>query len=394
VREPTSPDALVASLLERYPEAADHLEAVRVVRSPGRVNLIGEHTDYNLGYVLPAAIDLEIRLAFVPTADGRVELTRLGEREDRASFDLDVQPPARGSWIDYAEGTAWALAQAGHPTTGFRGVIESTVPAGGGLASSAAVELATAWALLGDRAADIDPMDLAVICQQVENGFVGVRSGVMDQFAAACGTAGSALLLDCRSLEWRPVALPADAAVVVIDSQVPRTLAGSKYNERRDECDAAVAALRSVDPSIESLRDVSQAFLDAHVDLLDEVVARRARHVVDEDQRVLDVIDAFARGDLKAVGDAFAASHASLRDLYEVSCPELDALVEIATSVDGVIAARMTGAGFGGCTVNLVRPDAVEALRTAVEREYPARSGRRATVMPVEIADGAGWLDP
>jgi galactokinase len=388
---PTAPDDLIASLIARYPEAAERRDDVRIVRSPGRVNLIGEHTDYNLGLVLPAAIDLEIRMALLPTDDGRVELTQLGE-EERGSFDIDVRRPARGSWIDYAEGTAWALAEARHATSGFRGVIASTLPAGGGLASSAAIELATAWALLGDAAASLDPMALAVIGQQAENGFVGVRSGLMDQFAAACGVAGSALLLDCRSLDWKPVALPEDVAVVVIDSRVPRTLAGSAYNERRDQCDAAVAAFRAVDPSIGSLRDVDRAFLDAHVDLLDAVVARRARHVIDENRRVLDVIDAFDTGDLPAVARAFAASQASLRDLYEVSCPELDALVDIATSVDGVIAARMTGAGFGGCTVNLVRPEAIDWLRAAVERDYPSRTGRTAIVMPVEIADGAGWL--
>jgi galactokinase len=386
-----SSDELVAALVAWFPEAAERLGEIRIVRSPGRVNLIGEHTDYNLGFVLPAAIDLEIRMALVPVDDGRVELRRLGSNE-QATFQVDVQRPARGRWIDYAEGTAWALAEAGYRTTGFRGVVASTLPAGGGLSSSAAIELGTAWALLGDAASSVDQLDLARICQRGENGYVGVRSGLMDQFAVACGIAGAALLLDCRSFEWRPVGLPPDVRVVVIDSRVPRKLAGSAYNERREQCDAAVAAFQAVDPSIESLRDVDRPFLDEHVELLDEVVARRVRHVVDENQRVLDVIAAFEAGDLAAVGAAFAASHASLRDLYEVSSPELDALVEIATSVDGVIAARMTGAGFGGCTVNLVQPDAVDRLRTAIARDYPTRTGRTATVMPVAIADGAGWL--
>jgi len=391
VPAPTSPDVLVRRLVDRWPEASGREADIRIVRSPGRVNLIGEHTDYNFGLVLPAAIELEIRLAFLPTDDGHVELLRLGKHQ-RGAFDIDVSRPARGTWIDYAEGTAWALAEAGHSTSGFRGIISSTLPSGGGLGSSAAIELGMAWALLGEAGAEVDPMALARICQRAETGYVGVQSGLMDQFAAACGVSGSALLLDCRSFDWRPVALPDDVALVAIDSRVPRTLAGSAYNERRAQCDAAVAALRAVDPRIESLRDVKVAFLDEHLDLLDEVIAHRARHVIEENERVLEVIAAFERADLDAVGSVFAASHASLRDLYEVSSPELDALVDIATAVDGVIAARLTGAGFGGCTVNLVRPDAVDRLRAAVERDYPRRTGRSATVMPVAIADGAGWL--
>ena len=387
----SSPDDLIGALTERFPEAAGRRHDVRIIRSPGRVNLIGEHTDYNLGLVLPAAIDLEIRMAVLPTGDRHVVIDRLDDAAT-GTFDLDVDRPPDGSWIDYLAGTAWALAEAGHGTHGFRAVIGSTVPAGGGLASSAAVEVAVAWALLGEAAPDVDPMALARICQHAENDYVGVRSGLMDQFAVACASPDSALLLDCRSLEWRAVALPDGVELVVIDSQVPRTLAGSAYNERRDQCDAAVAALRTVDPTIGSLRDVDRAFLEANVGLLLPVVASRARHVIEENGRVLDVIGAFEAGDLDAVGAAFAASHASLRELFEVSCRELDALVDIATSVDGVIAARMTGAGFGGCTVNLVRPGAVERLATAIARDYPARTGRQATVMPVSIADGTGYL--
>jgi len=387
----TSPGDLFRALIDRHPEAPDRRADVRIIRSPGRVNLIGEHTDYNLGLVMPAAIDLEILMAVLPTDDRHVAITRLDD-DTTAAFDLDLDRRPDGSWVDYLAGTAWALADAGHATHGFRAVIESTVPAGGGLASSAAVEVAVAWALLGDTAPDVDPMALARICQRAENDYVGVRSGLMDQFAVACASAGSALLLDCRTLDWRPVVLPDGVELVVIDSQVPRTLATSAYNERRDQCDAAVAALRTVDPSIESLRDVDRAFLEANVGLLEPVVASRARHVIEENGRVLDVIDAFETGDLDAVGAAFAASHASLRELFEVSCPELDALVDIAVGVDGVIGARMTGAGFGGCTVNLVRPGTVERLRTAIARDYPALTGRQASVMPVSIADGTRYL--
>ena len=392
---PFQPDDLRAALLERATEdaAATGVDpaAVRVIRAPGRVNLIGEHTDYNLGFVLPAAIDREIRMAVIATDDRRVELTRLDTGE-RAGFDLDAARPRDGSWLDYIAGTAWALAEAGFATTGLRGVIASDLPENAGLSSSAAIELAAAWALLGSAAADVDRLVLARICQRAENGYVGVMSGLMDQFASSCGVADHALLLDCRSLDWRAVALPADVRLVVLHSGSSRKLDGSAYNERRSQSEAAVATLALVDPGIRSLRDVTPALLAAERHRLDPVVARRAEHIVAENERVLAVVDALAASDLVAVGELFAAGHRSLRDLFEISSPELDALVEIADRVDGVVAARMTGGGFGGCTVNLVRPDAVEALAAAVEAEYPARTGLTPTVLRVHAAEGAGYL--
>lgn len=369
--------------------AAAGVGAVRFVRAPGRVNLIGEHTDYNLGWVLPAAIDREIRIAYVPTDDRRVDLTRLDTGE-RLGFDLDAGRPRDGSWLDYVAGTAWALANAGRPVTGLRGVIASDLPENSGLSSSAAIELAAAWALLGDAAAEIDRLDLARICQRAENGYVGVQSGLMDQFASSCGVAGDALLLDCRSFDWRPVPFPAGVSLVVLHSGSQRKLDGSAYNERRAQCEAAVATLAELDPSIESLRDVSPAELAGGRHLMDPVVARRAEHIVAENDRVLATVAAMETGDLPAVGALFAAGHASLRDLFEISSPELDALVEIATSVPGVVAARMTGGGFGGCTVNLVRPAAVDALEAAVLAEYPARTGLTPMVLRVVAAEGAG----
>lgn len=383
-------DALRAALLKRAPEAAS--AAVRVIRAPGRVNLIGEHTDYNLGFVLPAAIDREIRMAVVPTEDRRVELTRLDTGE-RAGFDLGAERPRNGTWLDYIAGVAGALAEAGHALTGLRGVISSDLPENAGLSSSAAIELAAAWALLGDQAGGVDRLDLARICQRAENGYVGVLSGLMDQFASSCGVADHALLLDCRSFDWRPVALPADLRLVVLHSGSSRKLDGSAYNERRAQCEAAVAGLAKVDPGIRSLRDVTPAFLTAERHRLDQIVARRAEHIVTENERVLAVIDALRASDLVAVGDLFAAGHRSVRDLFEISSPELDALVEIAGRVPGIVAARMTGGGFGGCTVNLVRPDAVESLAAAVDAEYPARTGLTPTVLRVRPAEGAGYVD-
>lgn len=386
-----APDALVAALVAADPSVGSRRGDIRIVRAPGRVNLIGEHTDYNLGYVLPAAIDLEIRIAYVPTDDGRVELTRLGDAS-RDSFQLGVPRPRAGTWLDYVAGTAWALNETGAPLHGLRGVIGSSLPPNAGLSSSAAIELASAWALLGDVAGAVEPLALARICQRAENAYVGVASGLMDQFASACGVAGSAVLLDCRSLEWRPVRLPDDIGLVVLHTGSSRSLESSAYNERRAQCDAAVAAIAQDDANVTSLRDVSLFQLSAARSRMDPIAYRRAEHVITENQRVAEVVTGLEEGDLASVGGAFAASHASLRDRFEVVSPELDAMVEIATSVPGVVAARMTGAGFGGCTVNLVRPEAIDHLRTVVERDYAARTGLRPMVLPVQAANGAGRL--
>ena len=299
-----------------------------------------------------------------------------------------------------APGRGWTTSRArpgrsarpGLPLRGLRGVIATTLPTASGLSSSAAIELASAWALLDEAATTVDAMTLARICQRAENVYVGVQCGLMDQFASSCGVDGSAVLLDCRSLEWRPVALPDGVVIVVLHTGSPRSLNASEYNARRSQCELAVAELARDDPSIASLRDVTLPSLEAAQARMDPVAYRRARHIVTENQRVAETIDAFAAGDLAAVGRLFAASHASLRDDFEVVSPELDAMVEIASAVPGVVAARMTGAGFGGCTVNLVRPDAVDALRAAVERDYPARTGLQPRVLPVRATAGAGRL--
>ena len=383
------PAALVDALVAIDPSAADQRASIRVVRSPGRVNLIGEHTDYNDGLVLPVAIDREIRLAYVPAADGRVELTRLDDGQ-HAAFDLDEPYRATGGWIDYASATGAALSEAGLTLGGLRGVIASDLPENAGLSSSAAIELAVAWALLDDGAEHVDRLTLARHCQRAENDFVGVRCGLMDQFSVSCGQHGSALLLDCRSLDWRAVPLPDDVTLVVCHTGSERRLGASEYNQRRAECEAAVAGLATLDPSIRSLRDVDADLLARGAATLDPVVARRAAHIVAENERVVEVVAALEAGDLAAIGDLFRAGHESLRDLFEVSSPELDALVEIARDVPGVVAARMTGGGFGGCTVNLVRPEAVDRLREAVLERYPARTGLRPMVIPVSAADGVG----
>jgi galactokinase len=370
------------------------------VRAPGRVNLIGEHTDYNDGFVLPAAISLDIRLSVEPNDAGRVDIT-LAESGDRRGFVLNAIGAVTGTWIDYVAGVARELTAAGWPVGGFSGVLTSTLPMGSGLSSSAALELAAAWALLAAGGAGgavraggdaLDRMELARICQRAEGAYVGVKTGLMDQFASSCGVAGHALLLDCRSLDWRPVALPAGLVLVAVNTGSPRRLAASQYNERRAQCERGVDILAARGEPVRALRDATVGMLDAARDELDDVIYRRCRHVVEENERAVAAVAAIAADDRAMLGRLFAASHASLRDLYEVSSPALDAAVEIAALTRGVVATRMTGGGFGGCTVNLVEHGAVDALRAALERDYTARTGLTATVHEVEAADGAGLV--
>ena len=365
--------------------------AIRVVRGPGRVNLIGEHTDYNDGYVLPAAIDLEIAIALVPTDDGRATIT-LDETGETASVDVLDVGPRRGDWTDYIAGTAREMARAGLAVRGFRGLLASTLPEASGLSSSAALELASAWAMSPVGGPAVSPLEMARIAQRAENEYVGVRCGLMDQFAAACGVPGSAVMLDCRTLGHRPVALPEGLVVCVVHSGVPRTLVTSAYNERRADCERAVASVREQEPSVRALRDVDLAMLGRAAAGMDRLAEMRARHIIEENARVLDTVAAFVAGDLPAIGALFAASHASLRDVFQVSCPELDLLVEIAVATPGVVAARMTGAGFGGCIVVLAMPDAVDDLWARVQRDYPAQTGRTPRVWRVRAVVGAGEL--
>ena len=376
-------------LRDRLRDAFPDLDVatMRVVRAPGRVNLIGEHTDYNEGYVLPVAIDLWAWLAFVRTDDRRVEIAL--EDGSHNGFDFGNLDGAHGGWIDRLAGMAWALLERGSDVKGLRGVLASEIPMGAGLSSSAAIEVAMAWALLDERP-PLPPMEIAQAAQQAENAYIGVRSGLMDPFASACGQRGAALLLDCRSLEYRAVPLPVDRyALVACDTRLPHRLEASEYNARRAQCEAAVETVSRRYPDVRSLRDVSMDML-ASLHAMDDETRRRAEHVIRENERVMLTVEAIQRGRIEDVGRLFAESHASLRDLYEVSSPELDALVEIAVATPGVVASRMTGAGFGGCTVNLVQWDAVERLRAAVEREYPDRTGRMPATYVLEATGGAG----
>lgn len=383
------PRALAERLVRVSDAAAEHPDDIRVVHAPGRVNLIGEHTDYNLGFVLPVAIDLGIAIALVPNDEGRVRLT-LTETGETGEVEVTSTGAKQGRWLDYVAAITWAMRDRGLAARGFDGVLASDLPQGAGLSSSAAIQVAVAWALSGGEPPTADPMDLVLTVQRSENGFIGLSNGIMDQFASIFGTEDAALLLDCRSREHQaiPLADP-DVALVACHSGSPRRLESSAYNERRSQCEAAAAEIARTEPGVASLRDVTPAMLEAARPRLDPLVAARAEHIVFENRRVLDAVTALRAGDLPALGRLFAESHASMRDLFGISSPELDALVEIATGVPGVIGARLTGAGFGGCTINLVHRDAVPALREAVLRDYPARTGLAPRVFEVEASAGA-----
>ncbi len=389
---------LKAALEAAFPDAEDaEAGALRFVRAPGRVNLIGDHTDYNDGFVLPAAIDLDTWIAVRRRRDGLVRIASLQAGGSPGSFWADeVAPPDSSlpapdrSWMDYVAGVAWSLREAGLPIGGFDGIVDSSIPPAAGLSSSAALELASALALLGPAHADESAARLAALAQRAEREYVGVNRGIMDQLAVAAGRAGHAIMVDCRSLESRHVPIPVGVRVVVCDTGSPRELRSSAYNERRAECGKAVALLAEQEPSVSSLRDVDADMLRRYRHVLPEAVARRAEHVVAENDRVVAAAEALAAGDLEQLGKLFAASHESLRSRYEVSCDALDEMVAVASVVPGLVGARMTGGGFGGCTVNLVREGAVGELARAVAEEYPRRTGLKPRVFSVAVSDGAG----
>ncbi len=371
-----------------FEERFGGMPAVRA-RAPGRVNLIGEHTDYNEGFVLPIAIDRAVWVVARPRPDRRVHLLAADFMEE-AAFSLDeLRPGGVRGWAAYPAGVAWALEEAGFRLPGLEGTVAGDVPIGSGLSSSAALEVAFAMAWMALGGDEVPRMELARLCQRAENEFVGVRCGIMDQMAALFGRRGHALLIDCRSLETRLVPLPAGAVVLVADSGVRRELAASAYNERRAQCEEAVRRLRERYPEIRALRDVSPAQLEAARGVLPELIYRRARHVVTENERVLHAVAALERGDLSAFGELLNASHESLQRDYEVSIPELDVLVEAARSVPGVYGARLTGAGFGGSILAVVRREAVPAASEAIAHRYEARFGRRPARFAVTPDEGA-----
>jgi galactokinase len=363
----------------------------QVFSAPGRVNLIGEHTDYNEGFVLPMAIERRTYVAGAPnqTAQIRVKSLTLGQ-----SFDFDLERPGpkrRGSWLDYVEGTARALMERGFPVVGCNLLIDSDVPTGAGVSASAALELSVgiALALLGGTA-EPDRVQLALAGQAAEHQYVGTMCGIMDQYIAAMGRENAALLIDCRSLETQTVPLELGAvSVLVCDTRVKHELSSSEYNLRRAECLRASNILAKSISGVRTLRDVSVADFEQFATQLPGVVRSRGRHVVTENARTLAAADAMRAGDLVTMGRLMSQSHVSLRDDYQVSCEELDVAVDIASSQPGVYGSRMTGGGFGGCTVSLVDNDAVERVSHAVKAAFAARGWKEPEFFASRACEGA-----
>ena len=354
-------------------------------RAPGRVNLIGDHTDYNDGFVLPMAIDREVCIAGRARDDRRVSVYSIDFDED-ATFALDGGSPrqADGSWVEYLRGVAWALDDGGRPTSGWEGVVAGNVPVGAGLSSSAALELATARVFSAVNGVVWQPVSMARLAQRAENEWVGVNCGIMDQLISAAGTSGHALLIDCRTLETRAVAIPESVAVVVLDTGTRRGLVDSEYNERRAQCEEAAALF-----GVPALRDVDMLTFAERAGELDPVTRKRARHVVTENARTLEAASQLEQRNLPRVGALMDESHVSLRDDFEVSRPELDAMVAIAREHDGCLGARMTGAGFGGCAVALVAREQAAEFVVRVGDRYKGTVGLQPSIYVCSASAGA-----
>jgi galactokinase len=366
-------------------------DGLRFFRGPGRVNLIGEHTDYNLGFVLPMALDMACFIAAGPNNEGklRVYSDSLRETVEHPVGEIANLKPAR-HWSDYPIGVAQQLVRAGFPVEPANLLIHSTVPVGSGLSSSAALETSTALALLGGR--QMDKMEFVKLCRRAENEFAGMPCGIMDQYISACGREGSAVRIDCRSLENEAVQLPAGVAIFAVNTMVKHELGASAYRERVRECREAVEAIKAAKPEVESLRDVDVPLFECAAGCIPPVARKRAKHVVTEDARVEQFMDASRRGDLARMGQLFVASHRSLQHDYEVSCEELDFLVDTAIGIPGVFGSRMTGGGFGGCTVTLVAPEAADAFQQKIAAAYRERFGIDPQIYPCKPSAGAAEI--
>jgi galactokinase len=363
------------------------------VRAPGRVDLMGSHTDYNGGHVLTMTVDRDTWLAVRPRTDGRVAIASL-DLPGTAEFGLAaIEHDPEVHWTDYVRGVAGALAGRGHVLVGFDGLLHSTVPFGSGLSSSAAIEIATLLAFSAVGGFELDRLQAARLGQRAENEFVGVSSGILDQYTSVFGVAGHALLLDCRELTSRPVRIAPDLAVVICDTRSERRLGATAYGERRAQCEEGVARLRAFDPAIAALRDVSVELLAAHADALPPVVARRCRFIVEEEGRVLALEAALPAGDRSALTRLYSESWEGANTLYEIGAPAMTAMRAAMVRAPGFVAGRQAGAGFGGCLVALVDRDEVDAFGTHVEQAYAAATGIAPHIFPVQAAAGAGPVD-
>lgn len=364
----------------------------RIFRAPGRVNLIGEHTDYNDGFVMPAAVGFSTCVAIAPRNDRKL-IIHSEEFSDSFEYDLDRFPEGKtGTWCDYLLGVASVLLQRKCPLKGANLLVHGEVPIGSGLSSSAAIEVASALAFMSLDGKPLSLPETAKLCRQAENEFVGARVGIMDQFVSCMGKAGHALLLDCRSLEYKFVPIPAGIELVVCNTMVKHDHAAGAYNQRRAQCEEGVRDFAKWNPAVHALRDVSVDMLEHHKNDLPPVVAKRCTHVICENQRALDAAAAFAAGDLARVGTLMRQSHDSLRDLYEVSCGELDAMVDAAQGLPGFIGGRMTGGGFGGCTVNLVREESAREFAAEISARYRKATGIDPQTYPCSAEAGAQEL--
>jgi galactokinase len=379
-------DNQVHRLGERFTQLFD--ATPRIFQAPGRVNLIGEHTDYNDGFVMPAAIGFCTRAAITPRQDRKL-VVRSENFSEQLEFSLDDLPEkGSGHWSDYVIGVAKTLSHSGAKLIGANLLIVGDIPQGAGLSSSASLEVAVGHALL-DLAGDaIDLKQLALLCQKAENEFVGARCGIMDQFVSSHGQEGQALLLDCRSLEYSLLPLGDEARLVICNTMVRHSISGGEYNRRRAECETGVRYFATHLPGVRALRDVTAKDLTAYGRVLPETILRRCRHVINENSRVLQAATALERSDLETFGILMRESHISLREDFEVSCAELDLLVELAEQAPGVYGARMTGGGFGGCTINLVRKDCIAEFEERVGEGYLRSTGRAAEIYICSAADG------
>jgi galactokinase len=377
-------------LTERFEELFGNRP--RIFRAPGRVNLIGEHTDYNDGFVMPAAVGFATYVAIAERPDRKLVI-HSEEFPGNFEFDLDHLPERRtGAWCDYVLGVASVLQWRGLELRGANLLVHGEVPIGAGLSSSAAVEVASALAFMSVSETQLPLPEVAKLCREAENTFVGARVGIMDQFVSCMGKAGHAFFLDCRSLEFQFVPIPAGIRLVVCNTMVKHDLATGAYNTRREECEEGVRCFAKWDPTIRALRDVSVEMFDQHVHDLPATIAKRCNHVVRENQRTLDAARALTEGDLERVGRLMRESHKSLRDLYEVSCRELDIMVEAAEGLPGFCGGRMTGGGFGGCTINLVREENAEEFAQRIAESYRQQTGITPQVYLCTAEDGAGEL--
>jgi galactokinase len=369
-----------------------HESPARVFRASGRTNLIGEHTDYNDGFVFPAAID---RATWIATAPRNDRLLKIHSEHfnETIEFNLDEKNAApRKHWNDYVRGVAIMLQKSGVAVPGADILIRNDVPLGAGLSSSASLEVAAASALTALAKYQLTKLEIAQLCQRAENEFVGARVGIMDQFVACFGKSGHAIFLDCRSLQHQAVPLPENIRLVLCNTMVKHSIAAGDYNSRRKSCEEAVARLAKVIPGIRALRDVTPDLLQRHAHLLSDVLFKRAHHVVTENARVLAAREALMNSNLELFGDLMQESHASLRDDYEVSCKELDVMVDLANNFADCFGARMTGGGFGGCTINLVRSDAVEEFAIHMREGYQGATGIAPEIYSCTAADGASEI--